>query len=632
MLALFRRLIRGPGAYALLAVIILPLSFFGFNWMQVGGGPEVEEIGVINGEEITLLDIQRRSPAEIEALEAQGISRDRIDPERLQLYVFQRLALEKLFDQEARRRDLTVSQEEADRYIVASPQFHDQEGNFSPGIFRQLLNQMNYTPGDYRDVVRTTLTRSKLVNSYRTFGFLTPPERKRLAGVYAQRRSAVYAVIDAERMREGVELKEEETAERYEKDQSKYNSEEAVVMDYLLLERKYFYEEVPEDIVRSYYEDELNQQRARKHISHILLEVGDDRGDEEARSELAALRDRVLAGEDFADLARQYSEDIGSAPNGGDLGWLEIDVFPEDFAAHVAPMEPGDFSQPVRTDSGGWHLIHYHDDFDYPSYEERREELYEAAQRLQSEENYRRAIQEASVNAFAANDLDPVAQLIGREIQTSGKFSRKSPGEWPFDSPAMVERAFSETVLQGGNSEMIKLDPDTYALLHLNEYFPVRALTYEEAKPKIEGILRAEKSRAKAKTMAADYAREIREGVSAPQDYWRAKGFEPIVVESVRRTDAEPESAVLDVIFSLPYGRAAKKWKGTSTSFVKLDADKFAVVSLSGVDAAAAEEEERRSWAREIGLATGEAYSAFLDMKLRRNATLRYFPHEDSPQ
>jgi peptidyl-prolyl cis-trans isomerase SurA len=91
------------------------------------------------------------------------------------------------------------------------------------------------------------------------------------------------------------------------------------------------------------------------HARHILIKTSEVVSEDDARLRLIALRERVLAGADFAELARLNSED-GTAANGGDLGWVYPgDTVPE-FERAMNALQPGEISQPVRTPFG-YHLI-----------------------------------------------------------------------------------------------------------------------------------------------------------------------------------------------------------------------------------------------------------------------------------
>lgn len=91
-------------------------------------------------------------------------------------------------------------------------------------------------------------------------------------------------------------------------------------------------------------------------VRHILLKPSEIRSEEETRELASALRERILAGEDFAALAREYSEDIGSAAEGGELGWTSPGQMVPEFENTMASTETGDLSMPVRSQFG-WHIL-----------------------------------------------------------------------------------------------------------------------------------------------------------------------------------------------------------------------------------------------------------------------------------
>ncbi len=96
----------------------------------------------------------------------------------------------------------------------------------------------------------------------------------------------------------------------------------------------------------------VTQTKAR----HILVKPSEIMTDEQARTLVASLRARALAGEDFADLARQYSEDIGSAQEGGDLGWTSPGQMVPAFETAMADTAVDQISEPVKSQFG-WHIV-----------------------------------------------------------------------------------------------------------------------------------------------------------------------------------------------------------------------------------------------------------------------------------
>ena len=92
------------------------------------------------------------------------------------------------------------------------------------------------------------------------------------------------------------------------------------------------------------------------HSRHILMRPNEVQDDATTRQRLAAVRERILAGEDFAALASVTSEDPGSASRGGDLGWNSPGVFDPEFETVLAALEQDQISEPFRSQFG-WHIV-----------------------------------------------------------------------------------------------------------------------------------------------------------------------------------------------------------------------------------------------------------------------------------
>lgn len=96
----------------------------------------------------------------------------------------------------------------------------------------------------------------------------------------------------------------------------------------------------------------IEQTRAR----HILIKADELTDDEQARQTAGQLRERILAGADFAELAREYSDDRASGTRGGDLGWVEPGMMVPAFEQAMNALQPGEISEPVQSEFG-WHLV-----------------------------------------------------------------------------------------------------------------------------------------------------------------------------------------------------------------------------------------------------------------------------------
>ena len=98
------------------------------------------------------------------------------------------------------------------------------------------------------------------------------------------------------------------------------------------------------------------QVRDEVHVRHILIKPSEIRSEEESRRLIERLRDRIRAGESFADLAKSFSEDPGSALNGGDLNWIDPNSLVPEFREVMTNTQGGQLSEPFKSPFG-WHIL-----------------------------------------------------------------------------------------------------------------------------------------------------------------------------------------------------------------------------------------------------------------------------------
>ena len=98
-----------------------------------------------------------------------------------------------------------------------------------------------------------------------------------------------------------------------------------------------------------------DQMVSQTDVRHIMLIANEIRTDEQTRTAIAELRQKIVDGEDFATLARQNSDDASSVVGGGDLDWINEGGMPPEMQAVVDAMEIGELSEPFKTESG-WHI------------------------------------------------------------------------------------------------------------------------------------------------------------------------------------------------------------------------------------------------------------------------------------
>lgn len=98
------------------------------------------------------------------------------------------------------------------------------------------------------------------------------------------------------------------------------------------------------------------QVRDEVHVRHVLIKPSEIRSEAETKRLAERVYERIMAGEDFAELAKDFSEDPGSALNGGDLNWIDPNALVPEFRAVMAQTESGEVSKPFKS-AFGWHVL-----------------------------------------------------------------------------------------------------------------------------------------------------------------------------------------------------------------------------------------------------------------------------------
>ena len=221
---------------------------------------------------------------------------------------------------------------------------------------------MGYTPQSFLDTTGELLVLDQLRRGVLDTSFLTDWELRQNSRLLSQQRDLAWLAFTVDGFAADIDVEAEAIATRYQENELDFMTEESVDIEYVELTVNGLMEdpsiEVSEEDLLSAYESDLstNTPEEQRDAGHILLQVNEERDEEQARMQLEQLKARIEAGESFAELAEEYSEDPGSAATGGNLGAMTEGAFVPEFEAALWALEEGELSAPVRTDFG-YHLI-----------------------------------------------------------------------------------------------------------------------------------------------------------------------------------------------------------------------------------------------------------------------------------
>jgi peptidyl-prolyl cis-trans isomerase D len=372
------------------------------------------------------------------------------------------------------------------------------------------------------------------------------------ARIVGELRDLRYVTLPLERFIDSGPVDEASVASYYEEHLAEFMRPESVVLDYIELSLDDFRQPVEEAVLREQYELQMEDYayQTRHRVSHILLEEsGDASLSERLEAALAALN----AGRDFAEVAREFSDDIGSASGGGDLGYTTGDTFPPEMETAIAALELDTVSKPVKTDAGT-HLILVteREDAAPPSFEEMRDELEDSVQVAEARVELLRTVESLKDQVFNAEDLTGPAEELGLEVQRSEPVLRDQAGG-RFGTPALLSAAFSEDVLEmGHNSEVLELADDTWVVLRVHQHEPAAPRPLTEVRDEVAEAIRRDRAAEAVADAATTLAEGLRNGDARIEDFATENDYEWRVELAVRRDNMSVPPTVLQRVFRLP--------------------------------------------------------------------------------
>ncbi|HQY69300.1 MAG TPA: SurA N-terminal domain-containing protein [Pseudomonadales bacterium] len=552
MLQNIRDKTQGTLAKIILALIVIPFAAFGIDAFFTGGVPEVARV---NGEAVTEPELAQNIELERRRLLSQmqdSVDAALLDEARLKGPVLEAMIDRTLLRQVAERSGFRVGEAMLNQLIIDNESFHEN-GVFSQARFQGLLASNGMSPAQFKDLMREEIMISQVTNGLEVSEFATDVELGNVARLTQQTLNVQYFSVPVEGAGTGVEVPADRIAAYFEENKSEFLTEETLQVEYLELKLADLSQPVAEAEVRAEYERRAASFEGadERHAAHIMLS---SLPDEEAQARLAALRERALAGEDFATLARDNSEDAGSTASGGDLGFSSGDAFPAEFETALKSLSPGEVSAPVKSESG-WHLVKLLElrQQTAPSFEEMRAGIETELQRRAAEPLFVERSDRLADLTFNSDDLAEASSALGLERKLSPEFGRRG-GEGVFADARVIAAAFGEDVLANRqNSERIELDDEHVVVLRLKEHKPARQQELAEVEVRIRDLLRESMVREKVRIEAEQLLAGLDAGRSIEQ-IAKAAGYELKVVERYGRDAPGIPSELGEALFRTPRG------------------------------------------------------------------------------
>ncbi|WLI10809.1 MULTISPECIES: SurA N-terminal domain-containing protein [Pseudomonas] len=606
---------QGWIAKTIIGIIVVLMAFTGIEAI-FQATTNSQDAAKVNGEEISqnelnqAVDMQRR-----QLMQQLGKDFDAslLDEKMLRESALKGLIDRKLLLQGAEKSKFAFSEAALDQVILQTPEFQ-VDGKFNAERFDQVIRQLGYSRLQFRQMLAQEMLIGQLRAGLAGSGFVTDAQVLAFARLEKQTRD--FATLNVKADPAAVKLTDDEVKAYYDEHAKEFMTPDQVVIDYLELKKASFFDQVSvkdEDLQAAYQKETANLSEQRR-AAHILIEVNDKVTEAQAKAKIEEVQARLTKGEKFEALAKEFSQDPGSANNGGDLGFAGPGVYDPAFEKALYSLAKDQVSEPVRTDFG-FHLIKLLgvEAPEVPTFASLKDKLTRELKTQQVEQRFVEATKQLEDSSFESSDLAQPAQDLKLTVHTSAPFGREG-GEGVAANRAVVAAAFSPEVLEeGANSTAIELDPETVIVLRAKEHRKPEQLPLESVAASIRAQLTKEHASAAAKTKADQLIASLRDGKTVLDKAIDGQNWK--VTAAATRAQEGIDPTVLQALFRMP--KPVSKDKPTFSSVTLADGS-LVIVRLNSVNEAAAPTEEekvqyRRFLASRIGQQDFAAYRKLLE-------------------
>ena len=552
MLQEFRDNLKGTAVF-IVVLISIPFALVGIDQIFLGGSAGQSELSV-NGEDITQFEVDRALAIHKQQLLSQYENLDPalLDDELLRKPVQLRLIRQKVMSQRAMEVGMGVGKAVFSDMLKNEDSFQIN-GRFDRDAYEFALRQMDHTQNSYYAALQDSMLISQTALGVAGTGIVTQKEVELTAELIEQKRDYYYLTVPIADLRKSVKIEEAQIEEYYQRHLSDFETEEQVIIDYLELSIDDLTASVivEEEMIRELFDSELDDllDLTRNRVEHILF-ANEDAAINEQR--LGEVQSKLNEGALFGDLARNYSDDMGSANQGGDLGFIDAAAFPQGFSDTVASLDVGEVSAPLTTESG-IHLIRLaeKESAEIPVYEQQRGRIQNLLERQLAEQLLPEKIDQLRELAYNAESLAEVASEMDLVMKTSKPFSRDG-GEEIAAYPSVVSAAFGEEVAREGHaSDVIELGTDRVAVVKLRELLPVKTLSLDTVRQEVIENLTVQKASLVVDKKGSDLLAQVQAG-SNIEELAKQQGLPWQVSIDTRRFGGIVDGAIRDQAFTLP--------------------------------------------------------------------------------
>ena len=482
----------------------------------------------------------------------------------LQDRLLESMIREKLLTERAHDLGYRVSQQDVATAIQNEPAFQI-EGVYSKAAARDRLAQAGITIDTFEADLRAALQRGQLQDGIAISDFQTPAEIQRSRALRDEQREVRYVLLSPDKYSADVQVDDAAVQAYYKAHQAQYMTPESAHLLYAQLRLDQIAAQVrPSDAeLKAAYDknkDRYNEPEKR-HGRHILIPIGKD--DAAARKQAEDVLAQAKSGKDFAALAKQYSQDPGSADKGGDLGWADRNQFVGPFADALFAMNSGEIRGPVKTQFG-YHIIRL-DEVQAgktKSFESVRAEIEAELKRNAAADKFGEMQEQIQSRLEqVGGDLGVLAQEFNLESGEVPKFLRGAGGAPLGTAQPIQDLVFGDSPLQPGRiGGPVLVGEDRLVLVKVTEHSKPQPKPLAEVRDGIVAAIKKDRGAEAAMKAAQEAQAKLQAGTSF-DEVVKQLGVSSEPARFVARTDSTVPEQLRELVFNSPKPAAKPFYK-----------------------------------------------------------------------
>src|SRR3984893_639600 len=607
--------LKGWVAGVVLGAIGLVFVFWGINWTLSAptyaakvNGTEISSNEVRQTYQQQLAQTERESSAQLEEAMRNEIKRRVLDE-----YVNSEALVTR-----ADELGYRVSDSELLSEMSHVPAFQ-VDGKFDQAHALAVLNSQGRSVSEIEGLFRRDAKLRQLDTALNASSFATPTELKEFRALTRQQRELAWVTLSAAKYAAGAIPEDAAITAYFDAHKSAYMTPETVNLRYVELSLAQLGSKVSVDDaqLKAFYEEQKTktperfQQPEQRRVRHILLSVNNPKEDAAVKLKAEGILKRAQAGEDFSKLAKEFSQDPGSASQGGDLGWSEKKIFVGPFADAAFGMKVDEIQGPVKTQFG-YHILKL--DGIQPAaiktFEQSKTDLETEYKRNEAERLFNNAQDQLADAALQnATDIDLVAKKAGLTVQDIPTFSRNGGGGSLGNVPAVTDAAFSQDVLDGRLSPIVEVEKGRGVVLRATDHKLPQQKTLEAVRTEVIAAWKKQRGAELATAAASEAAKRLSAG-----DSWdavvKSLGGTTQAPKFIARSDQDVPMEIRTNAFQAP--KPAQKPVYENLTLTNGDAVvlAFSAVREDPNAAAIKDADVRRQYAAQIASGEAQSYAA----------------------